>query len=116
MTKTYRQIDGEFVEVVRQPPGPRVYIQGDIEPYLSPIDNTVISSRSTRRDDLARSGCRPWEGTQAEQREADRVSSQQNDEFEAGVGDMVEQTFNDMKNGNIETDTSGKIDFTFGMD
>jgi len=116
MTKTYRQINGEFVEMERQPPRPRVHIHGDIEPYLSPIDNSVVSSRSTRRDDLARSGCRPWEGTEAETREAERFKSQEDDNFESGVGDMIEKTFEGMKNGSVETDTSGKIDFTFGMD
>jgi hypothetical protein len=36
-------------------------IVSDIEPYKSPIDGRLISSRSERRDDLARNGCVPYE-------------------------------------------------------
>lgn len=36
-------------------------IQSDIEPYASPIDGRMITSRSARRDDLARNGCVPYE-------------------------------------------------------
>jgi hypothetical protein len=32
-------------------------VQSDIEPYRSPIDGRVVSSRSEQRDDLARNGC-----------------------------------------------------------
>ena len=36
-------------------------IQSDIEPYKSPIDGSVIGSRSARRYDLAKNGCVPYE-------------------------------------------------------
>jgi hypothetical protein len=36
-------------------------VRSDIEPYKSPIDGKMITSRSARREDLARSGCVPYE-------------------------------------------------------
>ncbi len=36
-------------------------VRSDIEPYASPIDGKMITSRTHRRDDLARSGCVPYE-------------------------------------------------------
>ena len=36
-------------------------IQSDIAPYKSPIDGSVISSRSARRYDLAKNNCVPYE-------------------------------------------------------
>ena len=36
--------------------------------------------------------------------------------FENKVGDIVEQTFHDIKEGRVAPDTNEKIDFTFGKD
>lgn len=36
-------------------------VRSDIEPYASPIDGRMITSRSERREDLARNGCVPYE-------------------------------------------------------
>lgn len=36
-------------------------IVSDIEPYKSPIDGRWITSRTDRRDDLARNNCVPYE-------------------------------------------------------
>lgn len=32
-------------------------VESDIEPYRSPVDGRLITSRSQQRDDLARNGC-----------------------------------------------------------
>jgi len=48
------------------------YVQDDIQPYVSETTGRVIGSRAKRRDDLARSFCRPWEGLAAEKAEAQR--------------------------------------------
>lgn len=44
----------------------------DTEGYLSPTTGKWIEGRKARRDDLARSGARPWEGLEAEKQEAAR--------------------------------------------
>lgn len=36
-------------------------VRSDIEPYASPIDGRMITSRSERREDLARNNCVPYE-------------------------------------------------------
>jgi len=36
-------------------------VRSDIEPYASPIDGRMITSRTQRRDDLARNNCVPYE-------------------------------------------------------
>lgn len=92
------------------------YIVGDIEPYQSPVDGRVIGSRKDNREDLLRNGCRQWEGTAQEQMVADQYKADQDAKFENSIGDMVEKTYHDIKEGRIEPDTSGKVDFTFGMD
>jgi len=48
------------------------FVQDDIPEYISTTTGRRIGSRKTRRDDLARSGCRPWEGLAAEKQEAQR--------------------------------------------
>lgn len=36
-------------------------VRSDIQPYKSPIDGRLITSRSERREDLTRNGCVPYE-------------------------------------------------------
>ena len=93
------------------------YIIGDIEPYLSPIDHRVINSRKDNRDDHARNNTRQWEGREAEEKEAARFQAQEEVDFEANLGDVVEETFHDIKENRVEVDRSGKpLSWTFGMD
>jgi hypothetical protein len=56
--------------VTREPKGPMVF--GDLPDYESPIDGHIVSGRVQRREDLKRNGCRPWEGKEQEQKEAQR--------------------------------------------
>jgi hypothetical protein len=49
------------------------YVVGDLPDYESPIDGRVVHGRAGRREDLRRSGSRPYEGRQAEQKEAARI-------------------------------------------
>jgi len=44
----------------------------DLPAYESPIDGRVVDGRRQRRNDLARSNCRPYEGKEQELREAQR--------------------------------------------
>jgi len=92
------------------------YIQGDIEPYTSPVDGKVIHSRKDNREDLLRNDCRQWEGTQQETMVAEQYKSDKDKKFENSIGDMIAETAAGIKEGRVETDRSGKVDFTFGMD
>jgi hypothetical protein len=62
----YKYVDGDWRDSAGNPmPVPdRIatpMLQSDIEPYASPIDGRMITSRTQRRDDLARNGCVPYE-------------------------------------------------------
>lgn len=45
----------------------------DLPAYESPIDGRVVEGRRQRRNDLARSGSRPYEGREQEEKEAAKV-------------------------------------------
>lgn len=57
-------VDGDGNPMV-DPSAPYVpvvpHIISDIPEYRSPVDGKLISSRSSRRDDLERNNCREWE-------------------------------------------------------
>lgn len=57
----------------RAPNRATFYVQGDLPDYESPIDGRVVHGRAGRREDLRRSGCRPYEGRDAEAKEAARI-------------------------------------------
>jgi len=52
-------------------------VWNDLPAYESPIDGRVIDGRRQRRNDLARSNCRPYEGRDQEQKEATRIQGYQ---------------------------------------
>lgn len=49
------------------------FIQADLPGYESPIDGRWVEGRRARREDLRRSGCRPYEGREQEVKEANKV-------------------------------------------
>lgn len=68
MGTTYVLRNGELVEkktgeaiAVRSCAPAAPAVMRDIPEYRSPIDGRVISSRSTRRDDLKRNNCVEWD-------------------------------------------------------
>lgn len=68
MRETYVFRNGQFVDKRTGEPMPRregviaaPRIIRDIPEYRSPIDGKMITSRSHRREDLARNGCVEWE-------------------------------------------------------
>lgn len=65
MRKRYIQ-DRETLELVEvdahyMPEGPRVYIQGDYDTYLSPVTDKPVTGRAQRREDMKRAGCVDYE-------------------------------------------------------
>jgi hypothetical protein len=57
MKRTYVYIDGDFVERRKDAKGRYHYVQGDITPYKSMIDGSMITSRSQHRRHLKANGC-----------------------------------------------------------
>lgn len=88
MRKRYVQIDGKLVEVDPnyQPPkreAPLVF--GDLPSYRSPVNGQWIDGRVARREDLKRTGCRPWEGLDQEKKEAARQQGYADQKLEASL-------------------------------
>lgn len=72
------------------PSGPLVF--GDLPSYQSPIDGRWIDGRVARRADLARSGCRPWEGLTEERKEAGRQQNYEAERQDQRLHRAVEQS------------------------
>jgi hypothetical protein len=87
--------NGEPYEVtpdyVHAPRGPLII--GDLPSYQSPIDGKWIDGRVARREDLARSGCRPWEGMQQERQEASRQRGYEAQRQEQQLDRVVNQSW-----------------------
>ena len=81
--KTYRWIDGVLTLVAvdgRYFDDNRVqshYVHGDLPGYESPIDGKWIEGKKARREDLKRSGSRPYEGREAEMQEVRKFHVEQ---------------------------------------
>lgn len=65
---------GKLVEVPLEARTPQrsAYVWNDLPAYDSPIDGRIVDGRKQRREDLRRNNCRPWEGREQEQKQADR--------------------------------------------
>lgn len=64
--------------------------------YQSPIDNRPITSKRQRNDDLARNGCRPWEGIEQERKQASRNKEYEAQKFERSVEKWAGEAYHAM--------------------
>ena len=76
-----RRYDPVLKEMVDVPidSGPRagrVHIWDDIPDYDSPVTGKLVSGRKQRREDLKRTGSRPYEGREQEVKQAQRVQAE----------------------------------------
>lgn len=72
---------------------PMVFVSQDIR-YESPIDGKVISSRQQRQDDLARSGCVPYDPEM--KKDAERRRKEQDAKIEAAMDKTVEKAIHEL--------------------
>jgi hypothetical protein len=69
----YDPVSKEFVEIQRGAGTPAPAVRDDIEPFVSPIDGTVVGSRSALRDHMGQHDVVPYDevkGTRVEDRYA----------------------------------------------
>lgn len=97
MRKRWVYINGESIEVTadyEQPTSDAPMVVGDLPGYLSQT-GVWVEGRAQRREDLKRSGCRPWEGIEQERKEAARkqaYAEQQADRaLESTAGEVYAQ-------------------------
>ncbi len=65
----------------------------DLPGYESPVTGKWIEGRSARREDLRRTGCRPYEGTVAEKAEHERQQKYVEQKEDTARYDEVARTF-----------------------
>lgn len=63
------------------------------EAYESPASGKMITSRKERREDMARTNSRPWEGMAVEKQEADRQRAYQEQRSDARLHEAVARSF-----------------------
>lgn len=63
------------------------------EAYESPASGKLITSRKERREDMARTNSRPWEGLAVEKQEADRQRAYQEQRNDARLHEAVARSF-----------------------
>lgn len=89
---------GAMVEVdptYNQPP--RVhYVRGDTPGYLSVASGLWVDGARARREDLKRTGCRPYEGRAAEDKEAARQRAYAEQKSDAKLHERAERAFSQL--------------------
>lgn len=63
--------------------------QVDIPAYVSPVTGRLINSRTQRKEDLLRTGSRPWEGMEQETKEAQRRAAYEEKKQDAKLEEAV---------------------------
>lgn len=88
---------GELVEVsIEQQKPAGVMLMTDIPPYVSPVSGKLIDGRRARREDLKRTGCRPFEGKAVEAREAAKVRNEADAKFDRTIEASIHSTLGHM--------------------
>ena len=103
MRKRWIYVNGEAIEISEyQPPEPTgPAVMGDLPGYVSEATGLWIEGRKARREDLKRSGCRPWEGLETEKKEVVRQQAyreQQSDRaLERAAGEVYAAFMNESR-------------------
>lgn len=71
----YDPVRKELVERLARKSDALHFIQPDLPGYHSPVTGKWVEGRKARREDLLRTGSRPWEGLAAERKEAERANA-----------------------------------------
>ena len=69
------------------------HIIADTPGYQSPVTGLWVEGRKQRREDLKRTGSRPWEGKAAEEKEAARQRNYQDEKFDRGATEAAERAW-----------------------
>jgi putative FmdB family regulatory protein len=83
---------------------------GDFEAYQSPVDGREVRGRNARREDLKRNGCREYEGTDVELREAQKIRAARDKQIEARLDDEINKTIGELDASNKLTRVGDRAD------
>ena len=73
-----------------------IHIIPDLPGYESPTTGLWVEGRKQRREDLKRSGCRPWEGMEQEKKEAAKQRAYIDQHLESRLHENVMRTFHEL--------------------
>lgn len=73
------------------PKGPMVF--GDTPGYQSPVTGLWVEGRVARREDLKRTGSRPWEGVEAERKESARQKAYSDAKLDESLTKTASEAF-----------------------
>lgn len=71
------------------------FVWNDLPAYQSPVTGLYVEGRRQRRNDLAATGCRPYEGREQEQKEADKVVRENERKVDALAEKMAHKAWAD---------------------
>lgn len=72
------------------------YVQCDLPGYQSPVSGQWIEGRAARRDDLARTQSRPWEGLAAEREQASRNEQHREAKADAKIDAAARRAYSEL--------------------
>jgi hypothetical protein len=72
---------------------PSLAVRVDFPAYESPASGKMITTRKERAEDMAATGCRPWEGQESEQKESNRQKAYAEEKDDAALTKVVEETW-----------------------
>ena len=72
------------------------YVRGDTPGYYSVVSDRWIDGAKARRDDLARTGCRPHEGREQEAKEAARNRGYMERAHDAKLNEHAERAYSQL--------------------
>lgn len=72
------------------------FVLPDTPDYVSPVTGQLVSGRRQRRDDLARTASRPWEGMEQERKHAEKVRAEHHAKSEAKLEQHVRQAYHQL--------------------
>ncbi len=77
----------------RVPTAAAPFVFGDIPGYQSPVTGLWVEGRRARREDLKRTGSRPWEGKAAEMAHAAKVQAAAQAKLMARTDEQIERAW-----------------------
>ena len=92
------------------------FVRGDIDPYESPVTGEIIGSRRQQQYDLESTGNRLYEGRQAEQKEANRITEAKWEKLDKTLETSMLEVQNDLKYQNIQKEDRIKSSWLLGED
>lgn len=71
-------------------------IFGDLPSYQSPVTGQWVDGRKQRREDLKRTGSRPWEGLEQEKKEFERHEAYAEQRLDASLTRTASEVFHQL--------------------